>query len=449
MTKQKIKVTFGNLLDDVKIPKMYRVRQKFPDQREEDVRAAVRRELEKLFERAAFSGKRIAVTAGSRGISHSLVIMEEIIRFFKSKNAAPFVVPAMGSHGGGTAEGQLKVLEHFGLTEKSLGVEFCAEMDTVETGALLNGVPVYFSKAASEADGIFVWNKIKPHADFKGEHESGLVKMLAIGLGKHKGCASLHRLGFERFPQVLPEAAELILRTQNIIGGLAIVENAYDEPAVIEGVLPERFLERDRELLKKAKDHMPCLKVKEMDVLVVDEIGKNISGEGMDPNVTGRPGSYLYDGFDSVNIKNVVVLDITEESDGNGAGIGMADITTVDCVRKLNLGVMYTNSITAGILGPSRLPIILNNDREAIRTAIKIAAPMNPDNPRVVRIKNTLELDEIWVSEALAEEYRQQDEAEVLEAVTFLFDGEGKLRNQINSQAGVLESDGIYKERNR
>lgn len=449
MREQKIKVTFGNLLDDVRIPKMYRVRQKFSRQKEEDVRSAVRREMDRLFGTEDFAGKRIAVTAGSRGISHSLAIMEEIIRFFKNKNATPFVVPAMGSHGGGTAEGQLKVLEHFGMTEKTLGVEFCAKMDTVEAGRLLNGVPVYFSKAASEADGIFVWNKIKPHADFKGEHESGLVKMLAIGLGKHHGCASLHRLGFENFPQVLPEAAKLLLKTQNIIGGLGIVENAYDEPAVIEGVLPGQLLERDRELLKLAKEHMPCLKVKEIDVLIVDEIGKNISGEGMDPNVTGRPGSYLYDGFDSVNIKTIVVLDITEESDGNGAGIGMADITTVDCVSRLNLGAMYTNSITAGILGPSRLPIILNNDREAIRTAIKIAAPMHPDNPRIVRIHNTLELYEIWVSEALAEEYRQQDGAEVREAVAFLFDEEGKLRSQINSQAGVWESDGIHKEGDR
>ncbi|WP_125144119.1 lactate racemase domain-containing protein [Clostridium transplantifaecale] len=423
----KIAVNFGNLLDGIEMPKMYRVHQKFPEEKIEEIEKTVRDEMESKFGAASLAGKKIAVTAGSRGISHCAGILQEIIKFFKDKGAEPFVIPSMGSHGGGTVEGQMEVLRHLGLTPESLGAEFAAEMDTVAAGHLSNGLPLYFSKAAMEADGIFLVNKIKPHADFKGEHESGLVKMLVIGLGKHKGCASLHKLGFENFPWALPEAAEIILKQAPVLGGLAIVDNAYDEPMVLEAVLPERLLERDRELLKLAKANMPCLKAREVDVLIIEEIGKNISGEGMDPNVTGRPGSGLNVGFTDIRIKNIVVLGTTGKSGGNGAGLGMADITTLDCVRNLDLGIMYTNSITAGILGPSRLPIILNNDREAIRTAIKIAAPLHTDSPRIIWIKNTLELDEIRVSEALLDEFERREDAGIEGRAETAFDENGRL----------------------
>lgn len=430
MTRQscdQISVNFGNLLDGIEIPQMYRVRQEFPKERIDNTGGTVRRRMEEKFGPLDLNGKRIAVTAGSRGISHIGEILKEIITFFKEKNAVPFIVPSMGSHGGGTEKGQMEVLAHLGLTPESLGVEFEAEMDTVPAGQLSNGLTLYFSKAAMEADGIFLVNKIKPHADFKGSHESGLVKMLVIGLGKHRGCASLHRLGFDNFPWALGEAAEQLLKQVPLLGGLAIVDNAYDEPMVLEAVLPEELLERDRELLKLAKANMPGLKVEEADVLVVEEIGKNISGEGMDPNVTGRPGSGLKEGFDRFSAKNIVVLGTTEESGGNGAGIGMADITTVDCVRKIDLGIMYTNSITAGILGPSRLPVILNNDREAVRTAIKIAAPF-ARQPRVIWIKNTLELEEIMVSEALLEEYGRMEDARIIGKAELAFDENGRLK---------------------
>ena len=428
ITENHINVTFGNLLDNICIPQMYRVRQKFSDKRVNNVCEAVRRELEALFLEKNLSGLSIAVTAGSRGISHTREIMEEIIHFFQDKGAHPFVIPAVGSHGGGTSQGQLELLEHFGLTPSSLGVPFQAEMDTIPIGALSNGTPVYFSKAASQADGIFIWNKVKPHADFKAEHESGLVKMLAIGLGKHRGCASLHRLGFENFSWALPEAAALILKSQKILGGLAIVENPYDEPFHVEAVSPEHLLARDAELLKLAKANMPSLGVKDIDVLVIDEIGKNISGEGMDPNITGRPGSYLNEGFDSIRIKSIVTRDVTAASDGNGAGIGMADITTINCAKKLDLGAMYTNSITAGILGPSKLPVMLNSDREAILTAIKLGASMNPSHPRMIRIQNTLKLDEIWVSEALVEEFSTLPGAELLGPASMAFDSADRLQ---------------------
>lgn len=425
---KKIAVNFGNLLDGIEMPEMYLVHQQFPKEKIEETEKKVREEMEQKFGSAALTGKRIAVTAGSRGISHCAAILKTVIDFFREKGAAPFVIPSMGSHGGGTVDGQMEVLRHLGLTPESLGAEFVPEMDTVLAGYLSNGLPLYFSKAAMEADGIFLVNKIKPHADFKGEHESGLVKMLVIGLGKHKGCASLHKLGFENFPWALPEAAKIILKQAPILGGLGIVDNAYDEPMILEAVLPEHLLERDRELLKISKANMPCLKAKEVDVLIIEEIGKNISGEGMDPNVTGRPGSGLNEGFTDINIKNIVVLGTTEESGGNGAGLGMADITTLDCVRNLDLGIMYTNSITAGILGPSRLPIILNDDREAVRTAIKIAAPLHTDSPRIIWIKNTLELDEIRVSEALLDEFARREDTEIAGRTELAFDENGRLK---------------------
>lgn len=406
---------------------MYAVRQRFEEQKIENVVGETKKQLKKAFGEVDFKGKKIAVTAGSRGISHSVEILRTILDFLKEKGANPFIVPAMGSHGGATMKGQIDVLSHLGITPESMNVPFEPSMETVELGTLTCGLPVYFSKVAYEADGVFIMNKVKPHADFKGEHESGLVKMLAIGLGKHKGCASLHKLGFANFPWALPEAAKLILEKAPIIGGIGIVENAYDEPVVLEAVLAEHIMERDKELLKLAKNNMSKIKVKQLDVLIIDEIGKNISGEGMDPNVTGRPGSYLNEGFDSIQIKQIVILGTTPETAGNGAGIGMADITTVDCVRGLDLGVMYTNSITAGILGPSRLPVILNSDLEAIKTAIMLSSSLDTNKARVMRIRNTLNLDEVWISETLKQEYEQMEDAEVIGQVELSFDTDGRM----------------------
>ena len=432
--KREINVNFGNLLDDIKIPKMYAVRQNFEKRRIENIQEETRKQLETVFGETDFAGKKIAVTAGSRGISHSVEILRTILDFLKEKGAKPFIVPSMGSHGGGTMQGQLDVLSHLGITPERMGVPFEPSMETVELGNLSCGLPVYFSKEAYESDGVFIMNKVKPHADFKGEHESGLVKMLAIGLGKHRGCASLHKLGVANFPWALPEAAELILEKAPIIGGIGIVENAYDEPMILEAVPAACIMERDKELLKLAKKNMPKIKARKLDVLVIDEIGKNISGEGMDPNVTGRPGSYLNEGFDSIQIKQIVILGTTPETAGNGAGIGMADITTVNCVRGLDLGVMYTNSITAGILGPSRLPVILNSDLEAIKTAIMLTSSLAEDKVKVMRIKNTLNLDEVWVSEALKMEYEQMEDAEILGEVELSFDTEEKMSRSFAHQ---------------
>ena len=424
----KVKVNFADMLDGIVIPPMYRVRQRFEDRHIERVRETVLDEMARFTAGRVLKNKRIAVTAGSRGISHNAEIMSAVLEGRRRAGARPFLVAAMGSHAGATPEGQLAMIRHLGIDPDALGVEVKASMDTVQVGALENGMPVYFSKDAFEADGVFAVNKIKPHADFKGEYESGLVKMLVIGLGKHKGCSTIHRMGFENFSWALPTAARVILDSCPILGGLAIVENAYDQPMLLEAVAAADFMDREKELLVLAKQNIARIKTEQLDVLIIDEIGKNISGEGMDPNVTGRPGSYLNEGFDCIRINQIVVRDVTEPSGGNGAGIGMADITTLSCVRKLDLGAMYTNSITAGILGPSRLPVILNSDEEAVKTAVKIGAGAQGCAPRIARVRNTLMLDEILISEALLAEFSSREDVEVVGRADFLFDEDGSFR---------------------
>jgi len=422
-----IPVNFSDMLDDIRLPRMFRVHQSFPKDSVMDIDAEVAAQMKRILADGRAAGKRIAVTAGSRGIRHGVRILRNVVNMLRTHGADPFLIPAMGSHGGGTPQGQLSMLRHLGITEESVGAPIVATMDTAQIGELDNGTPVYCSADALAADGIFVLNKIKPHADFKGEFESGLIKMLAIGLGKHKGCSTLHRLGFASFPQMLPAAAKVVLREANILGGLAILENAYDEIMRIEAVFADEILNREAELLNIAKRNIARILIPEIDVLIVGEIGKHISGEGMDPNVTGRPGSYLTAGFEHTRTNQIVVLDIAEQSAGNGAGIGMADISTLRCVHKLDLGMMYTNSITAGILGPSRLPVVLNNDREAIRTAIKIGAAQRVDAPRMVLIRNTLLLEDILVSQPLLDEVEGHPHMRVLEEVAWRIGGDGYL----------------------
>jgi hypothetical protein len=275
----------------------------------------------------------------------------------------------MGSHGGATAAGQIEVLNGYGITETSVGAPIKSSMDVVEAGRFEDGTPLYTDRLAFEADAIVIANKIKPHADFKGRYESGLVKMLTIGLAKHKGAVALHDHGFAAFHEVLPKAAEILLDKLPILFGLAILENAFDELMHLEIIPKAQIMAREKELLEIAKRSIGRLLFDDIDVLIVDEIGKNISGEGMDPNVTGRPGSGL-PGFPAPDIQKIVALDVTVESHGNGVGIGSADLSTRRCVEKIDLGAMYTNAFSANILNPAKLPMVLNNDHDALCVAL-------------------------------------------------------------------------------
>ncbi|MGQ7848071.1 lactate racemase domain-containing protein [Granulosicoccus sp. 3-233] len=384
---------------DFSFPPLTPVEQHFERQRLKDVGAHIADELQKIPD-SLISGKSIALTVGSRGISRIEEITKALIDGLRNKGAEPFIVPAMGSHGGATAEGQTRVLAGYGITEERIGAPIRSSMEVVQVARLEDGTPLYCDRIAFEADAIVVANKIKPHADFKGSYESGLVKMLSIGLAKHKGAVALHDHGFSRFHELLPSAARLLLDKLPVVLGLAILENAFDELMELEVIPAEQIMSREMSLLERAKGSLARLLFTDIDLLIVDEIGKNISGEGMDPNVTGRPGSGL-PGFESPNIQKIVVLDVTPQSQGNAVGIGMADFTTRHCVEKIDLGAMYTNAITATIPGPAKLPIIMNSDREAIAVALKTCNRTTVDNARIVRIRNTLEISHIRVSPAL------------------------------------------------
>ncbi|MFY0681670.1 MAG: DUF2088 domain-containing protein [Thalassovita sp.] len=345
-------------------------------------------------------GKSVAITVGSRGIVGIVDITRAIVTQLQERGALPFIVPSMGSHGGATAQGQIEILAGYGVTETSVGAPIHASMDVVQVDQLDDGTPLYIDRLAYEADGIVIANKIKPHADFKGRYESGLVKMLCIGLGKHKGAVALHDHGFGKFHEILPQAAEKLLAKLPVLFGVGILENAFDDLMDIEVIAKPDILRREKELLEVAKASIGRLLFPQIDVLIVDEIGKNISGEGMDPNVTGRPGSGLA-GFPAPDIQKIVALSVTPESKGNGVGIGSADISTKRCIESIDLGKMYTNAITATILNPAKLPMILNSDRDAITVALKTCNRITPETARIVRIKNTLEVHRVEISPAL------------------------------------------------
>jgi hypothetical protein len=424
-----VKVAVEGGLDKVILPRMLKVRQHFDNSRVDDIQEEIRKEIRTKVDLADLKGKRIAITAGSRGIKRIDEITLCVIEELKKAGAKPFIVPAMGSHGGATAEGQKEFIRNYNISEEAMRVEILSSMETVQIDTLEDGVPVYCDKNALESDGIILINKIKPHADFKGEYESGLVKMMAIGLGKHKGATYLHKKGFDKFAELLPRVGASFVKNVPVLFGLALVENAYDNPMLIEVVKAENILNREKELLRMAKDNIARIMLDRIDVLIIDEIGKNISGEGMDPNVTGRPGSYLNDGFEAPPIQKIVVLDVTEQSHGNGAGIGMCDISTTGCVEKIDLGVMYTNSVTATILGPAKLPVMMNNDKEAIAIALITCNQIDQNNPRVVHIKNTLELDEIEVSEVYLDCVKSCKELEIIgEAIEMRFDESMRLQ---------------------
>lgn len=410
---------------DIPLPRMLPVEQRFPRDGIADPAAAVRETLDRL-PQPDVAGKRIAITAGSRGIPHLVEIMTAMIARLKEWDAEPFIVPAMGSHGGATAEGQLEVLAGYRITEQSMGVPILSSMEVEET-ASVEGVPLYCDKHALDADGIVVVNKIKPHSNYKGDYESGLCKMMVIGLGKHKGAAMFHSLGFARFADIVPKAAAAQLGELPFVFALGLVENAYDGLAVIEAMPAERMITREKELLALSKDIMGKFLMSSIDVLIVDEVGKNISGQGMDPTVTGRPSSGL-PGFVAPPIKRIIVRDVSAPSHGNAAGIGVADLVTLRLFNKLDLGAMYTNGITARNLEGARIPVVVNNDRQAIEVALFNCLGVDPAKARIVRIRNTKKLQKIWMSEPYMDEIEASDSFEPLGPPEPLkFDTDGNL----------------------
>jgi len=285
-----------------------------------------------------------------------------------------------------------------------MGVPIRASMDVVELGALENGTKIYCDKIASEADYIIACGRVKPHTDFRGPYESGLMKMLAIGLGKHAGATALHFNGFEKFKELIPKAGELFISKANLLFGIAMVENANEDLRHLELVAPEDFMQRDAELLELAKASIPKLLFKNIDLLIVDEIGKNISGAGMDPNVTGRPVEFI-EGFNiGPDIGRIMLRDLTDVTEGNASGIGIADVTTQRVLAKMDWTKTYVNIVTAGVLDGAKMPIIANNDRDAIGIGIRGCPGVSSETARIVRISNTLDMNTVWASEPMMDE---------------------------------------------
>ncbi|HTE20853.1 MAG TPA: lactate racemase domain-containing protein [Armatimonadota bacterium] len=416
------------------LPPLHYVRQTFPRQLITDVEAAVAEQFARpeIQERIR-PGARVCVAVGSRGIAQIRAIVRAVIREVKLRDAEPFIIPAMGSHGGATPEGQVRVLADYGITEETMGAPIVSSLETTQVGVALDGVPVYCSNDASAADAIIPVGRVKPHTGFRGPIESGLMKMLTIGLGKQHGADTLHAQGMDRFGELIPAAARVILETQPVAFGLAIVENAYDEPARIEAVLPEILEAREKELLVEAKGLMPSLPFSMLHVLVIQAIGKNISGSGLDPNVCGRfvrSNGPAYE--DHPEIQHIAVLDLTPETHGNASGIGLAELMTLRVLQKIDLPSTYANCMTASHLAGAMLPAILENDRACIATAIKTATKWTPETLKLAIIRNTLEVGELWISPALLEEARAQPHLEVNPIPSAMeFDADGSIISPI------------------
>ncbi len=405
LTVRNIQPTLADI-GEVRLPLMTPVRQLFPGDRVTDIEVTVRGQLAQ-FSGLDLRGKEIAVTAGSRGIKGVVKVLRAVVGQLREWGASPFIVPTMGSHGGATAAGQAAVLEKLGLTEETIGAPIRSSMEVVALGTTAHGVTVHCDRLAFESDGIVVCNRIKAHTAFKGDFESGLVKMMLIGLGKHKGATDLHHLGFDRFNEIFPAAGRLFLDKAPVLFGVGLVENAYSQVAAIEAMAPERLMERERELLRYAKAIMGRLLLPDIDVLIVDEIGKDISGGGMDSNVTGR-STWGLPGFEAPPIQRIVVRDLTDATAGSSMGLGLADFTTRRCAEKIDLAVTYTNAMTALALVSAKVPLIAASDRDAILLAVRTSRHVGADGPRIAQIRNTKDLEDIWLSESYLPETRDR-----------------------------------------
>lgn len=412
----------------ISLPQWRKVRQHFDAPCESDVAGAVAREMRTLDARIR-PGMTVAVGVGSRGVARIDAITLAVIAELKRRGARPFIVPAMGSHGGGTPEGQLEVLAGYGVTPESMGVEFRSAMDTQLLGYTAGGFPVHFSQEALAADAVLPINRVKVHTDFHGPVESGLSKMLAIGFGKHRGASLIHKQGFATFHETIPAAASVILAKVHVLGGMATIENAHENVARLEAVPAEAIPTREPQLMELSRSLMPRIPFGNLDVLVVDYLGKNISGSGMDPNITGRYQVRHIVSEPGRNPQKIVVLRLTEQTHGNATGLGCADVTTRAVVENIDYQKFWTNQITSSELGGAATPMWMPDDRQAIAVALVTCNRVDVQQPRLVRVSSTLNMEELWVSEALWQaEGRNNPNLEALsEPMAMRFTAEGHL----------------------
>ena len=393
--------TVSRLLRDVPLPKLFHAAQRFPDAHIE------RQEIEKTIfdeiERSGMGerikpGMRIAITAGSRGIRNVDEITRSVVACVKARGASPFIVPAMGSHGGATAEGQRQLLAGYGITEENMGCPILSSMETVLLGKSELGKPVYMDKNAYESDGVILSCRLKPHNAFRGPVESGPCKMMTVGLGKQRGAAQVHSDGMDIIAKNIPTMAKVTLGTGKILFAIPCLENAYDQTMMFEAIPAEKILEREPELLKIAFANMPSILVGAGDVLIVDRIGKNFSGTGVDPNITGTFSTPYATG--GVQVQRTCFLDLTEESHGNSLGIGLASAITRRIFDQIDADAMYTNCMTSTVIKSAMVPCVMSTDKEAIQFCVRTCNRIDKDNPRVIRIQNSLHVGQVMLSSA-------------------------------------------------
>lgn len=420
--------SIADMLDPIPIPPMARVRQRFDAAHIPDVPQKLREELSADWVRESLSGcRKVGVTVGSRGIANLKEAVRELCGFLRAAGIVPYLIPSMGSHGGATAEGQTRVLEELGVTADYTGAEVLASMEVEHLGDTADmGLPVYYDKAALGLDGVILLNRVKLHTDLNGDVESGLQKIIAIGLGNHKGAQVVHAEGLNLAVPRLKSVADYALKHGNILFGIALVENAYDETCHVEAIPRDKIQSREPELLDLSRKNIPHFLFNDIDVLVVDRIGKNISGDGMDPNVIGR--SMIGQKNKEIRINQIVTLGLTKETGTSGLGVGLSDVTTERIFRAVELDVMYVNAITAIALRGAHIPVVMDNDKHAIQLAIKGACVEAGRPLRMVRIRDTLSLGEILVSPGIEQELRGRSDLVLLQPPQDMrFDAAGNL----------------------
>ena len=405
---------FEDTLAPIPFPRVVKVKQTFSEKYIEDVEGYIAAQMNNVKGyRDIKPGMRIAITAGSRGISSMQSTIRQIVCSLKEKGAEPFIIPCMGSHGGATAQGQIEVLENLGITEKTVGAPIRSTMDVVLIGTALNGRPVYIDRYAHEADGIVVVNRIKAHTSFRGKYESGLMKMMAIGLGKQKGAQHYHQTGMNTFDQIVETVGLEVIKKAKILFGVGIVDNSFAKPAEIEVIDSTDIPAREADLLLKANDLLAKMFCHQLDVLAIKNVGKNFSGTGMDTNITGR---YYNERIVSRDMQatRVALLDLTDESHGNATGMGLADVITKRLFDKVILEQTYPNALTSTATSAVKIPMIMKTDKMAIATCIKTCMILDHSTARLAIIENTKNMKYFYVSENMIEEAKSQGHVEVI-----------------------------------
>ncbi len=418
---------YSQLVQKTKLPKMIAVKQIFSRPRVSDYEHEMITQLEDLkISHKLKTGQTIAITGGSRGITNISKILKIIVDYCKSEGCKPFIFPAMGSHGGATAEGQLDILEGYSINEKTMGCPIKSSMNVIQIGKTEKGIEVFIDEHAAKAEGIIVVGRIKPHTAFTGKYESGLMKMMAIGMGKQYGASICHGGGYDIMSDMVHDIGKCILEKSEVLFGVGIIENAYDETAFIQIVPPEKIESEEPKLLEKAKSLMGSILFPEIDLLIVDKIGKNFSGDGADPNITGAFLTQYKKG--GIKATRRIVLDLSDETQGNATGVGTFDVTTNRLFKKMIFSKTYPNVLTSLEPIAAKIPMVMECDKDAIAAGLITASCKKPEKARVIRIVNTRDIEHIWISEALLDEAMENPNIEIIgSAEPIPFDTSGNL----------------------